>query len=138
MPDGSRQLIQDALPELTPGERELILTGSHEACFNTFFPDEEEEPEIPTCEECGHYLDQEDHAEDCPRYLTDEEAVAALRNEREGAGEYHLTSHAFEKDGTFTAFGTCPNCGAEYPDYHSPAGTAHTLCDICGWSSKEE
>jgi hypothetical protein len=35
-------------------------------------------------------------------------------------------------------FATCPNCGAEYPDFHSPIGSFETLCDACGWSSEEE
>lgn len=34
-------------------------------------------------------------------------------------------------------FAVCPNCSAEYPDFHSPVGTIETLCDECGWSSEE-
>ena len=26
--------IQDALPDLTPGQRETLISGSHEACFD--------------------------------------------------------------------------------------------------------
>jgi hypothetical protein len=37
----------------------------------------------------------------------------------------------------FTQFAVCPNCAAEYPDFHSPAGSMGTLCDNCGWSSDE-
>ena len=35
-------------------------------------------------------------------------------------------------------FSICPNCRAEYPDFHSPSGSIHTLCDNCGWSSEED
>lgn len=31
--------IQSALPELTAGQREILLSGSHEACFDKMFPD---------------------------------------------------------------------------------------------------
>jgi len=31
----------------------------------------------------------------------------------------------------------CPNCSAEYPDFHSPVGTTETVCDGCGWASDE-
>lgn len=33
--------------------------------------------------------------------------------------------------------GECPHCAAEYPAFHSPAGSLETLCDECGWSSEE-
>jgi len=32
----------------------------------------------------------------------------------------------------------CPNCGADYPDFHSPVGTIETVCDACGWASDED
>lgn len=32
--------IQDAFPTLTPGEREQILNGTHDACFESMFPEE--------------------------------------------------------------------------------------------------
>lgn len=35
-----RPHIQDAFPQLTAGEREMILNGSHEACFDAAFSDE--------------------------------------------------------------------------------------------------
>jgi rubredoxin len=38
----------------------------------------------------------------------------------------------------WTRFMQCPNCRAQYPDFHSPAGTTGTLCDNCGWSSDED
>ena len=34
--------IQDALPMLTDGERETIISGSHEKCFDEAFAEEEE------------------------------------------------------------------------------------------------
>lgn len=38
---------------------------------------------------------------------------------------------------TVCQFAVCPNCRAEYPFFHSPVGSIHTLCDECGWSSEE-
>lgn len=35
------QFIQDAMPELSDGEREQILTGTHDECFNENFSEEE-------------------------------------------------------------------------------------------------
>jgi hypothetical protein len=29
--------IQDVFPELTPGQRELIVTGTHESCWDLLF-----------------------------------------------------------------------------------------------------
>lgn len=43
LPHARRPFIQNALPELTPGQREQLLNGSHEACFDKAFPPEEEE-----------------------------------------------------------------------------------------------
>lgn len=40
MPPGERPFIQDVFPQMSPGDREMILTGSHEACFDEAFPDE--------------------------------------------------------------------------------------------------
>lgn len=34
--------IQDALKELTPGEREMLISGVCEPCFDELFKDEEE------------------------------------------------------------------------------------------------
>lgn len=34
-------LIQDAFPELSDDERELIKTGTHPACWDQMLPDEE-------------------------------------------------------------------------------------------------
>lgn len=33
-------LIQDALPDLTPGQRETLLSGCHEGCFDAAFREE--------------------------------------------------------------------------------------------------
>ena len=34
-------LIQDAFPDLTNDERELLITGTHPACWDTMFGEEE-------------------------------------------------------------------------------------------------
>lgn len=39
---GRGDFIQDALPELTPGAREQLVSGMHDACFDRMFPDEED------------------------------------------------------------------------------------------------
>ena len=36
-------LAQQAFPELSPAERELLITGFCDDCWNDIFPDEEEE-----------------------------------------------------------------------------------------------
>ena len=36
-----------------------------------------------------------------------------------------------------SGFATCPECGAEWPEFYSPVGSPETLCDSCGWSSEE-
>jgi hypothetical protein len=38
----------------------------------------------------------------------------------------------------WVVFMACPNCKAQYPVFHSPAGTTGTLCDDCGWSSDDQ
>lgn len=35
-----RKHIQDALPELSAGDREILISGTHDACFNETFPPE--------------------------------------------------------------------------------------------------
>jgi hypothetical protein len=40
LPTMRRPFVQNALPELTPGQREQLMNGSHEACFDAAFPDE--------------------------------------------------------------------------------------------------
>lgn len=41
--EGKGPFIQVALPTLTPAERETILSGCHDACFDTMFPPDEED-----------------------------------------------------------------------------------------------
>lgn len=42
--DERKPFIQDAFPQLTPGQREEILTAMHEKCFDAAFaPDEDED-----------------------------------------------------------------------------------------------
>jgi len=38
----SGELIQDALPELSCGERELLISGTCGTCFDELFPSEDE------------------------------------------------------------------------------------------------
>lgn len=35
--------IQDAWPESTPGQRETLISGSHESCFDEAFAEDEDE-----------------------------------------------------------------------------------------------
>lgn len=35
--------IQDVLPEMSAGDREMLITGTHEACFDSIFGGEEDE-----------------------------------------------------------------------------------------------
>lgn len=42
LPAMRRPLIQRALPELSPGQREQLMNGTHEACFDKAFPPEED------------------------------------------------------------------------------------------------
>lgn len=39
----SGQFIQNALPQLSAGDREQLLNGTHDACFKAMFPEEDEE-----------------------------------------------------------------------------------------------
>jgi hypothetical protein len=34
--------VQDAFPDLSPGEREMLINGTHPACFDTLFPPEDQ------------------------------------------------------------------------------------------------
>jgi hypothetical protein len=38
----SRRYIQEALPDWTPEERELLITGTHPACWASLMPKEDE------------------------------------------------------------------------------------------------
>jgi hypothetical protein len=40
--DGRGEHIQRAWPEGSPGDREQLINGTHDACFNEMFPPEEE------------------------------------------------------------------------------------------------
>lgn len=40
---GRGEHAQAAFPMLTAGERETLVSGSHEACFDAMFPDDEDE-----------------------------------------------------------------------------------------------
>lgn len=54
--------IQDIFPNLTPDQRECIMTGFHPECWNQLWgvdPDEKE------------YLDQEDKVDTSPEHLSD-------------------------------------------------------------------
>jgi hypothetical protein len=35
------ELIQNAFPDMDPGERELLITGTHDACWDKLFSEEE-------------------------------------------------------------------------------------------------
>lgn len=37
------RFIQDALPNRTDDERELLISGTHPACWNAIFPPEDED-----------------------------------------------------------------------------------------------
>jgi hypothetical protein len=39
------QLVQDAFPRMSDGEREQLITGTHPECWEVLFPDEPEEEE---------------------------------------------------------------------------------------------
>lgn len=40
---GRGPFIQDLMPEMSAGERETLISGSHEACFDKAFPPEDED-----------------------------------------------------------------------------------------------
>lgn len=43
---GRGEYAQVAFPMLTLGERETLISGSHEACFDAMFPDEDEDEDF--------------------------------------------------------------------------------------------
>ena len=51
---GEFRFIQDALPEWSVDKRELLITGTHPACWDAIFEDDEEEDDY----------DREDELED--------------------------------------------------------------------------
>ena len=54
--------IQDAWPEATPEEREIIITGMHSHCFDEFVrePDEPDYDEYYGCYEDDYYPETDD------------------------------------------------------------------------------
>lgn len=44
---GSDELIQDAFPQLQPGQREMLLSGVCDTCWDAMFAPEADEPELP-------------------------------------------------------------------------------------------
>lgn len=40
--NGKGAFIQDAWPEATPAEREVVLSGMHSECFDSLLPEEDE------------------------------------------------------------------------------------------------
>jgi len=42
--DGRGPLIQNAMPSVSAGDREMLLSGTHDECWDKMFADEEEEP----------------------------------------------------------------------------------------------
>lgn len=38
--------IQDVFPDWTPAERELLLTGTHDKCWNKIFSEADEDDEV--------------------------------------------------------------------------------------------
>ena len=49
---GHGGFVQDVLPHLSAGDREMLITGTHDACFDEMFPPEETAPD-PWDELCG-------------------------------------------------------------------------------------
>src|SRR6201981_693967 len=67
--DGTGPFIQDAMPSLSAGERELLMTGTHDACWDEMFADEEDEPEDDRAgTEFGEKLDERPSDEDVEYY----------------------------------------------------------------------
>lgn len=45
----SWQNIQDAFPDMSVGDRELLISGTHPACWDKLFPEEGKD----YCDDCG-------------------------------------------------------------------------------------
>lgn len=41
LPAMRRPFVQNFLPQLSPGQREQLMNGTHEACFDKAFPEED-------------------------------------------------------------------------------------------------
>jgi hypothetical protein len=67
LPD--RPHIQDIFPELTPGERGLIISGFCEKCFDRLFGEPEEAEEIPICACAESPVDFAHNYPECKREL---------------------------------------------------------------------
>ena len=39
------ELIQNCFPNMSPSDRELLISGTHAKCWDTLFPEEENEDE---------------------------------------------------------------------------------------------
>jgi hypothetical protein len=39
---GPKRFIQNAMPELPAAQREILISGSHPACFDAAFPEDDE------------------------------------------------------------------------------------------------
>ena len=39
------ETIQDAFPDMSAGDREILISGTHAACWDKLFPGEEEDDE---------------------------------------------------------------------------------------------
>lgn len=130
---------QDAFPSLTPGQRETLISGSHEACFDEAFPQEPEMTEDDILDALTEVVES-----DRPFLLETWRAVAACPQDAErsslwpadydpisivvnaGAPPEHVAialvnirqaAHPGE------SWGKCPNCGL----ISSVAG-AQTVC----------
>ena len=44
------EYIQNAFPNMTEGERELLISGTHPACWDQLFPKEEDTGQCTRCE----------------------------------------------------------------------------------------
>ena len=45
------ELIQNCFPDMSPSDRELLISGTHAACWDKLFPEEE-------CVNCGRTLSE--------------------------------------------------------------------------------
>ena len=66
---------QDAFPMLSAGERETVISGAHEACFDAVFAPDDDEPDWPPD-------DDEDDIDHTPDWLPDSHTVAFEKGER--------------------------------------------------------
>lgn len=141
--------VQDAFPHLTPGQRETLVSGSHEACFDAAFAEEPAAPEMDA-DTARSYLDGVTES-DRPLLMETWEAVTSCRQDVErsprwpadydpvetvmstGSWPEHFAvalvniRQAAHRD---EAWGKCPNCGL----ISSVAG-AQTVCSEACFNS---